>query len=90
MSEPVIPELDENGLFKMKIHPTPAIFDKINTFTAVVLGGNYLKPPHRRKYWLAWWLGCFVGPLLMAILLPKSISFGQIKNGRFRWIAVER
>ena len=61
------------------------------TVSSVVLQNHEWGPAltYRRRYWLAFQLGWWIGPLLMAIFLPKQITFGQIKDEKFRWIVLE-
>lgn len=42
-----------------------------------------------RRYWFFYGLGQVLGPFLMALLKPKSISFGLQRPGRrFKWIEI--
>jgi len=82
MSEPVIPELDENGLFKMKIHPTPVF--------CCVRYQQISAMPHRRKYWVAMFLGLTLAPLLMAVFDFEHLDCGVIQDGKFRWFKATR
>ena len=76
---------DEMSEIKWERSPGPY------TVSSVVLQNHEWGPAltSRRRYWLAFQLAWWIGPLLMAIFLPKQITFGQIKDEKFRWIVLE-